>query len=77
LGGIVAFDLDTGKGAAGYFSALAPALRERAVELGVLLRPLGNVLYAIPPACTTMDEADRIAEAMLELARFARARLEA
>lgn len=75
LGGIVAFDLDTGRGSAGYFSTLSPALRKRAIEQGVLIRPLGNIMYALPPACTTMDECDRIAEVMLDLARFARERL--
>ena len=34
------------------------------VELGVLLRPLGNVIYAMPPACTTDEQCDRIAAAM-------------
>ena len=37
---------------------------------GVLLRPLGNVLYALPPYCLTDDEADRIAAVMGELVRM-------
>ena len=45
-----------------------------AAERGVLLRPLGNVLYALPPACTTDAEADRIAEVMGELVSEARGR---
>ncbi len=68
-GGIVAFDLPSGDAGSGYLSGDPATLRRRAVELGVLLRPLGNVLYAMPPACTTDDEADRIAAAMVELAR--------
>jgi adenosylmethionine-8-amino-7-oxononanoate aminotransferase len=43
-------------------------LRAAAVERGVLLRPLGNVLYALPPACTTEAQAERIAAVMAELA---------
>jgi adenosylmethionine-8-amino-7-oxononanoate aminotransferase len=67
-GGIVAFDLDVPSGDAGYLSRVTPDLRARAIEAGVLLRPLGNVLYALPPACTSDEQADCIADVMLELA---------
>jgi adenosylmethionine-8-amino-7-oxononanoate aminotransferase len=67
-GGIVAFDLVPGRDSpAGYFSALAPRLRAAAVEQGVLLRPLGGVVYALPPACATETECDLIAAAMTSL----------
>jgi adenosylmethionine-8-amino-7-oxononanoate aminotransferase len=67
-GGIVAFDLATPSAASsGYFSGLAPRLRAAALEQGVLLRPLGNVVYALPPACTTDVQCDRIAAAMRAL----------
>lgn len=67
-GGIVALELETGD--AGYLSGLGERLREacRAPDLDVLLRPLGNVLYALPPACTTDDEATRIARALRRVA---------
>lgn len=70
-GGIVAVDLATPAGDAGYLSTLGPSLRAAAVEEGVLLRPLGNVLYALPPACTSDEQCDRIAAAMNALARTA------
>jgi len=63
-GGIVAFDIQAA-GDSGYLASMAPALRRRAIEQGVLLRPLGNVLYAMPPASTTESQADRIADAMV------------
>ena len=66
-GGIVAFDLRDPAGG-GYLAGDPARLRRRAVEEGVLLRPLGNVLYAMPPACTTDGEADRIAAALVQLA---------
>jgi adenosylmethionine-8-amino-7-oxononanoate aminotransferase len=44
------------KSSAGYLDELSLAVRRRAAELGVLLRPLGPVLYILPPACTTLDE---------------------
>ncbi len=66
-GGIVALDL--GWERAGYLARRALGLRARAAELGVLLRPLGQVLYAMPPACTSDEQCRRIAAAMAGLAR--------
>ncbi|MFT4541903.1 MAG: adenosylmethionine-8-amino-7-oxononanoate aminotransferase [Planctomycetota bacterium] len=71
LGGMVALDLHPSGAEAGYLSSLAPTLRAAAFDAGVLLRPLGNVLYALPPACTTEAECDRIAEVMVELTHMA------
>ena len=65
-GGIVAFDLATSS--AGYLALDPRPLRAKALELGVLLRPLGNVVYALPPACTSEVECVAIARAMLALA---------
>ncbi|MEM7306821.1 MAG: adenosylmethionine--8-amino-7-oxononanoate transaminase [Planctomycetota bacterium] len=67
-GGIVALELRPPEDdAGGYLAALGPKLRRAAIEEGVLLRPLGNVLYALPPACTTEAQADAIAAAMRSL----------
>ncbi|MBI2080611.1 MAG: aminotransferase class I/II-fold pyridoxal phosphate-dependent enzyme [candidate division NC10 bacterium] len=41
---------------AGYLSALAPRLKRFYLSRGALLRPLGNVVYLLPPYCST--EAD-------------------
>jgi adenosylmethionine-8-amino-7-oxononanoate aminotransferase len=71
-GGIVALELDPPPGgAAGYLADMAPRLRKAAIERGVLLRPLGNVLYAMPPACTSEEESVKIAQAMRELVELA------
>ncbi len=68
LGGIVALDLPTAKGeATGYLANQSLHLRQAAIARGVLLRPLGNVLYAMPPSCTTESECDRLGDVMLEL----------
>ena len=67
LGGMAALDLAVPAGDAGYLSSRTPALRSAAIERGVLLRPLGNVLYALPPACTTLDEARAIGKTMRAL----------
>ncbi|MFT7074746.1 MAG: adenosylmethionine-8-amino-7-oxononanoate aminotransferase [Planctomycetota bacterium] len=67
LGGMVAFDLAASDG--GYFTQRGPALRQVAADHGVLLRPLGDVIYALPPSCTTDEQVDAIAAAMLAMAR--------
>jgi len=64
-GGIVALDLGA---RGGYLAETGPRFRAEAVARGVLLRPLGDVLYAMPPSCTTRAQCDRIAEVMAELA---------
>lgn len=53
---------------AGYLSKLRPFLYDFFLEKGVLLRPLGNVVYILPPYAITRDELhfvyDVIAEAL-------------
>lgn len=58
LGGIAALDLKVSD--AGYLSSLAPALRAFFLEKGLLLRPLGNTIYLMPPYCISEDEIVRI-----------------
>jgi len=67
LGGMVAFDLVVPEGKQGYLSDLTPRMRSEALANGVLLRPLGNVVYALPPACLTDEETDKIATVMRKL----------
>ena len=68
LGGMVAIEIEVSEDdRAGYGSRLAPWLRARAVAAGVLLRPLGNVLYALPPACLTDAEIRAIGDTMRDL----------
>lgn len=64
-GGIVAFEMLSDE--SGYLASAAPRLRALAVEHGVLLRPLGNVLYAMPPSCASEAECDRIVDALITL----------
>jgi adenosylmethionine-8-amino-7-oxononanoate aminotransferase len=64
LGTIGAIDI---AGPPGYFSSLAPRVFEEAMKRNVLLRPLGNVLYTVPPYCVTLDKLDTIYDAMGEI----------
>ena len=53
---------------AGYFSNLRPKLYKFFLDSGVLLRPLGNVVYVLPPYAITPEQLhfvhDRIAESL-------------
>lgn len=53
LGTVAAFDL---AGAGSYLDPVGPALGAFALQRDVLLRPLGNVVYLLPPFCATPDE---------------------
>ncbi|QTR52628.1 adenosylmethionine--8-amino-7-oxononanoate transaminase [Thiothrix unzii] len=53
-GTIAAFDVVTTD--AGYTSAVGAKLKAFFHERGLLLRPLGNVIYLLPPYCVTQDE---------------------
>ena len=44
----------------GYFSHLRPLLYHFYVEKGVLLRPLGNVVYVLPPYVISEDELNHV-----------------
>lgn len=55
----------------GYLSPIGPLMYRHALAEGVLLRPLGNVLYILPPYCMEDDELDRcwdVLESCLDLA---------
>ncbi len=53
-GTITAMDLKTDD--AGYLSTLGPRLQAYFREAGVLLRPLGNTIYVLPPYCVTEQD---------------------
>lgn len=40
---------------------------KKAIQKGVLLRPLGNTLYILPPYCITKDELHKVYEVILEI----------
>jgi adenosylmethionine-8-amino-7-oxononanoate aminotransferase len=44
----------------GYFSELKPMLYDFYLKNGVLLRPLGNVLYVLPPYVITAEELNKV-----------------
>ncbi|ODT06270.1 MAG: adenosylmethionine--8-amino-7-oxononanoate transaminase [Mesorhizobium sp. SCN 65-20] len=70
-GTIAALDLRVGK--AGYLAEVGPKLRAFFLERGLLVRPLGNVIYVLPPYCVTSTELDRLYDAVDEAADLANA----
>ena len=58
-GTIFAFDLDV-PGDPGYFNELAPKLRAEFLSRNLLLRPLGNTIYIMPPYCTDDDTLEQV-----------------
>ena len=56
LGTVAAFNL----GGEGYLNPVGADLSRFALERGVLLRPLGDVVYVLPPYCTTDAQLDQI-----------------
>jgi adenosylmethionine---8-amino-7-oxononanoate aminotransferase len=54
-GTIAAVDIRTAE-QPGYLNQVTMQIRKAAIEQGLLLRPLGNVLYVMPPYCITDQE---------------------
>jgi adenosylmethionine-8-amino-7-oxononanoate aminotransferase len=50
----------------GYLAALGPRLAASFQKGEVLLRPLGNTLYVMPPYCVTEEDLDRVYGAIVE-----------
>lgn len=63
-GTIAAIDLDVE--AAGYLASVGPRLRAHALDRGVLLRPLGNTVYVLPPYCISAGQLDRVWQAVAD-----------
>jgi adenosylmethionine-8-amino-7-oxononanoate aminotransferase len=64
IGTIAAIELKTED--PGYFSLLKPRLYQFFLERNVLLRPLGNVIYLLPPYSITREDLDYVYEVIAE-----------
>jgi adenosylmethionine-8-amino-7-oxononanoate aminotransferase len=54
IGGVAAVELTSNK--PGYLDGIGPRLAASFLDRGLLLRPLGNVVYFMPPYCITESE---------------------
>jgi adenosylmethionine-8-amino-7-oxononanoate aminotransferase len=66
LGTITALDLKVPD--AGYLANVAPELIKFFHAQGILLRPLGNTIYVLPPYCVTAEELDLVYDGILAAA---------
>jgi adenosylmethionine-8-amino-7-oxononanoate aminotransferase len=65
-GTVTALDIAVKDG--GYLADVGPKLYAFFLSRGILLRPLGNTVYVMPPYCTTRDELVRVYECVSEAA---------
>jgi adenosylmethionine---8-amino-7-oxononanoate aminotransferase len=67
IGGVAAVELASDK--PGYLDGIGPRLAAAFLERGLLLRPLGNVVYFMPPYCITESETAWALEQIVEVLR--------
>jgi adenosylmethionine-8-amino-7-oxononanoate aminotransferase len=65
LGTIAALDIATND--AGYLAGIGPLIYNEFLGRGLLVRPLGNTIYLMPPYCSTPHELDRVFDAVGEI----------
>ncbi|AJW63159.1 Adenosylmethionine-8-amino-7-oxononanoate aminotransferase [Elizabethkingia miricola] len=49
-----------------YFSDMHEILYPYFLQRGILMRPLGNIIYMVPPYCTTKEDLEEIYQSILE-----------
>jgi adenosylmethionine-8-amino-7-oxononanoate aminotransferase len=65
LGTILSFEIQTNE-ETNYLNSLAEQISEFFIARGIILRPLGNVLYVLPPYCISNEDLDYIYGAIRE-----------
>lgn len=64
-GTIISLEIDTSEGN-NYFSSIRDKMYDHFIQKGILLRPLGNVLYIMPPYCITKEQLEMIYTEILD-----------
>lgn len=65
IGTIAALDVKVED--AGYLADVGPRLARHFIDRGVLLRPLGNTIYVMPPYCVGSEELDLVYSAIADV----------
>lgn len=68
-GVILAVEFESGNGE-GYFDSLRERLYDHFIERKILMRPLGNVAYILPPYCITDQELEMCHDAIVEFSEM-------
>jgi len=68
IGGLIALDLEP-QNHRGYLDPLGPRLYDEFLRHGLLLRPLGNVLYFLPPYVITDEEVHSVLDTIEDVLR--------
>ena len=65
IGTVMAFEIDTGND--DYLNDIRGAIAKKSLDKGVLLRPLGNTVYVMPPYCITAVELKKVYTVIMEI----------
>ena len=65
IGSIAALDLASGE--TGYLAAIGPRLYRNFLSRNLLVRPLGNTIYIMPPYCSEANELDMVYQAIADV----------
>lgn len=65
-GTILAFEYKTDQNTS-YFNEIGKILYDEFLQRGIIMRPLGNVMYLVPPYCITAEELDFIYQNIVEV----------
>lgn len=65
-GTILAWDFKTEQGTS-YFNTIGKFFYREFLHKGIVMRPLGNIIYLVPPYCITSEELDYIYQSILEV----------
>ncbi|MEX1011295.1 MAG: adenosylmethionine--8-amino-7-oxononanoate transaminase [Balneolaceae bacterium] len=66
MGTIAAFNIQNREGS-GYLNPVADLIKSECVDAGLLLRPLGNVVYLMPPYCIEPEELSTVYQKIAQL----------
>ncbi|MDC8103955.1 adenosylmethionine--8-amino-7-oxononanoate transaminase [Chryseobacterium sp. PTM-20240506] len=66
MGTILAWELKTDQGTS-YFNETGKKIYNEFLSRGIIMRPLGNVMYLVPPYCITPEELDFIYENIIDV----------
>ncbi len=71
VGTVLAMEIETGVGPASgsYTHKIKDVLYQKFISEGVLLRPLGNTLYILPPFCIMKESLDKVYQSIVKVVR--------